>query len=189
MDLHCKKCCTGRSGDVLGAPCRTFGCDGIIEEQPTFASLVDRLPEPMTCGRRRESGMDDPNSPFVGAGQNLDHWDQFKSNGDRVCSYCGSLHPEDMFRLVNASAEAAEDVPYTSAVEIEPSDKGYKIYVHQPGVRNAHEGGIKFYKQHLTQGQVTEQQNAEYALAVKKSKARFERYLNAQFGDVAVAPV
>ena len=132
--------------------------------------------------------MDDSNSPFVGSGQNLRPLGPVQVEWDRVCSYCRSLHPEDMFRC-EGIAESGDDVPYTATVEIEPSDKGYKIYVHQPGVRNAHEGGIKFYKQHLTQGQVTEQQNAEYALAVKKSKARFEKYLNAQFGDVAVAPV
>jgi len=175
MYLHCKKCLTSRSEDVLGAPCRTEGCDGIIEEQPAFHTLVDTLPEPFYCRRRDES--------FVGASfPGPDHWNKFKSNGDRVCSYCGSLHWEDMLRLVHESAEAPEDADYSSTVEIEPSDKSYKVYVHQPGVRNAHEGGTKFYMQHVPRGNdgkimVTQDQQEEYAKAVKMSRKRFNQYL------------
>lgn len=183
MTLHCPKCLCGRTGDVLGAPCSTPECTGVIAEQPAFNTLIDELPEPMTCGRRRESGMDQDcgGGPFFGvfqSGTNLDHWQKFKSNGNRFCSYCGSLHPDDLFDLVRQSANAPQDAEYSLAVEIEPSDKSYKIYVHQPGVRNAHEGGIKFYTQHLprnTDGSsaVTEEQNADYLLAVQASRKRF----------------
>jgi hypothetical protein len=176
MDLICKKCCSSRTGDVLGAPCQTPGCNGTIERQPPFSELVDVLPEPMLCPRRRESSLGDRNFPGP------DHWERHKSNGDRVCSYCGSLHPDDLFRLVKASAEAPEDAEYRTVVEIEPSDKAYKIYVDQPGVRNAGEGGIKFYTSHLprdSEGKiaVTEAQALEYSEAVHRSRIRFERQL------------
>lgn len=188
MTLHCPKCLCGRTGDVLGAPCLTSGCTGIISEQPEFKTLVDELPEPMTCGRRAESGMDRDDSPFTGvfrSGTNLDRWQKFKSNGNRVCSYCGSLHPDDLFDLVRQSAGAPQDVEYSSVVEIEPSDKSYKIYVHQPGVRNAHEGGIKFYTPHLPRNSdgssaVTDEQNTEYSRAVHASRKRFNRMLAMQ---------
>jgi len=178
--MHCKKCLTGRTGDVLGATCRTPGCDGVIEEEPAFSTLVDTLPEPMTCGRRSDMY---PGDIFVhGQAVGEDHWEKFKTNGNRVCSFCGSLHPEDLFELVRQCAEAPLDALYNSVPEIEPSDKGYKIYVHQPGVRNAHEGGIKFYTQHLPRDEngkiaTTEQQNLEYSKAVHATKIRFAAYM------------
>jgi hypothetical protein len=185
MYLNCQKCLTGRNDDVLGAPCKTPGCDGIIEEVPEFHTLVDLMPEPMTCPRRSEVF-----STFLLAKEfpAPDYWQKFKTNGNRVCSYCGSLHPEDMFALVHACATAPEDAPYGSVAEIEPSDKGYKVYVRQPRVRNAHEGGIKFYMQHLPRDgdgniTVTADQNKEYAQAVRATKARFERYLAAMRGQ------
>lgn len=87
-----------------------------------------------------------------------------------------------MLALVKAAANAPEEARYEEAVAIEPSDKGYKVYVHQPGVRNAHEGGIKFYMQHVPRGEdgriaVTPEQNAEYSRAVKATSKRFEKYL------------
>jgi hypothetical protein len=87
-----------------------------------------------------------------------------------------------MLRLVCVAATAPEDADYNSVPFIEPSDKSYKVYVHQPGVRNAHEGGIKFYMQHVPRGEdgkiaVTADQQAEYAKAVKLSGRRFDRYL------------
>lgn len=187
-NLHCQKCLCGRTGDVLGAPCSTSGCGGVIVEQPAFNTLVDELPESMTCGRRRESGMDREDSSFKGpfkSGKGLDHWQKFKTNGNRVCSYCGSLHPDDLFDLVRQSANAPDDAEYNSVVEIEPSDKSYKIYVQQPGIRNAHEGGIKFYTPHLPRNSdgssaVTDAQNAEYSRAVRASRKRFDKMLAIQ---------
>jgi hypothetical protein len=186
--LHCKKCLTGRSDDVLGEPCKTRGCDGTIEESPAFSTLVDDLPELMTCGRRFDMfGGLLPVHPDASQHQNEDHWQKFKSNGNRVCSYCGSLHPEDFFALLKASADAPEDAVYGSVPEIGPSDKGYKIYVSQPGVRNAHEGGIKFYTQHLyhlgDKLAVTEQQEEEYVRAVHNSAKRSEARFQALYGS------
>ena len=173
MYTHCEKCLTSRSGDVLGAPCRTEGCDGIITEVPAWSSLVDVLPETFSCGRRGED-----------AGCS-DSWEKFKRIDNRVCSYCGSLHPDDLFRLVRECAESDPYAPYRSTVEVEPSDKRYKIYIYQPGVRNAHEGGIKFYTHHLPRNAdgslaVTDQQQEEYGRACRVSRARFNRMLAEQ---------
>jgi hypothetical protein len=178
---HCAKCCTSRSGEKLGEACKTPGCDGVITEVPDFKDLVDSLPEEFLCPRRTENP--DPNNVFKFP--KSDHWDKFKTNGQRVCSYCGSLHPDDMFALVRESAEAPADGDYLKTVTIEPSDKKYKVYVHQPGVRNAHEGGIKFYMMHLPRKDgkidVTDQQQAEYADAVKRSDSRFNIYLKNRY--------
>lgn len=184
MSTICQKCLVGR-GQEAGEACSTPGCDGVVEVAPEYKDLVDELPEPMTCGRRFDV--------YVGGvpvhtdrEERQDHWDKFKSNGDRVCSYCGSLHPDDMFELVRKCADAPEDAPYMSVTEIEPSDKAYKIYVKQPGVRNAHEGGIKFYTQHLPRGDdgkvnIPQERNDELKRAVRATKIRFDRYLKTAF--------
>jgi hypothetical protein len=143
-----------RTGDVLGEPCKTPGCGGIVEKSPDYRDLVDSLPEPLICGRT--------NTPA--------RWDRFKSNGDRVCSNCGSLHPDDFLKLVVESSKDGSDVG------IEPSDKGYKVYVTRPSVRNASEGGIKFYKQHFVD-KPDDLMNEYYKLAVNKSRERFEARL------------
>jgi len=150
----------------------------VIEEEPEFSTLVDVEPEEFMCPRRVENmGLSITKGP--------DHWQKFKSNGQRVCSYCGSLHPEDMFALVKQSAESPADGDYRKTVIIEPSDKKYKVYVHQPDVRNASEGGIKFYMQHLPRKDgkidVTDEQQAEYAEAVARSESRFHLYLKGRY--------
>lgn len=178
---HCIKCLTSRTGDVVGAPCRTSGCGGTIEPVPAYSDLVDVLPEKMTCGRRNEALFN--GKPVEGRGP--DNWHKFKKNGDRVCSYCGSLHPEDFLRLVKAASEAQVDAGYSDVVEIERSDKSYKVYVKQPGVRNAMEGGIKFYMHHLPYGSeernaIARGQHVEYNAALDASSTRFYKFLGGQ---------
>lgn len=59
------------------------------------------------------------------------HW-----RDDGTCSYCGSINPEQLFKAID------------DGVEIGPTDKEYKIYLHgqlAPQVR----GACKFYFQHL----------------------------------------
>lgn len=170
MNLYCRKCLVGRSGDVAGAKCQTEGCDGIIEDI-RFEDQVDVLPEPITCGRRM--GAHGPWNHTPG----LDRWQKFKSNGNRVCSFCGSLHFDDFFEIVKAVANLPEAALYSKGARIEPSDKAYKIYVHQPGVRNAMEGGIKFYTHHLPTEALTAEQQAIYKKAVRATRARLEKYL------------
>lgn len=168
MDI-CQKCLTGRSELKAGDKCLTPGCDGVVEKAPEFKDLVDNVGE-HRCPRRNENPMID--KAFPGP----DRWQKFKRIDNRVCSHCGSLHPDDFFRLVKESAEAPEEAAYLHTISIEPSDKGYKIYVHQPGVRNAHEGGIKFYTPHLPEI-ITDEQNAQYQEAVRRTRIRFDRYL------------
>ena len=183
--VMCQKCLTGPAGDHNpGDPCPTLNCGGVLQVPPAFKDLVNALPEPMTCGRRFDS--------YVGGlavhrtedrAERLDHWQQFKSNGDRVCSFCGSLHPDDFWARVKEAAEAPADAAYGSVSSIEPSDKGYKIYIHRPGVRNAHEGGIKFYVHHFPrdeQGRAifTEEQKDLYNKAVHTSSCRFMSFMH-----------
>jgi hypothetical protein len=125
---------------------------------------LTKLPELMTCSRH------------IGQ-ENADHWLQHDS-GDRVCEYCGSLHPDDFFSIV---AEAA----YASA-SVEPSDKPYKIYARRTGVKSATDGGIKFYTHHLLVGEngrraVTDEQQALFARAVRATGARAAKALMGKF--------
>lgn len=69
-----------------------------------------------------------------------DYWKTL-SNGDRVCSYCGSLHPDDVLKIVKE---------FGSSV-IGKTDKSYKWYINRPNVTNALEGGIKYYRCYDTQ--------------------------------------
>jgi hypothetical protein len=71
-----------------------------------------------TCPRRGETGMDRDDTPFRGAGSNLDDW--YDREGYRVCSYCGSMHPDDLMEAVRNGSE------------IGPTDKSYKFYVDVP---------------------------------------------------------
>lgn len=50
----------------------------------------------------------------------------------RTCSYCGGLHPADLFAAIERGDEVI------------PTDKNYKVYV-----RSASEGQRKAYFQHL----------------------------------------
>lgn len=67
----------------------------------------------LVCPRRVGSGLDSPvfNLPA------LDHW-----RDDGTCSFCGSLNP-DVFM---ARVEAGD-------VQLEPTDKSYKVYVQNSG--------------------------------------------------------
>lgn len=174
--IICEKCLAGYPGNEIGKVCKNPGCGAIIQEEIPFKDRIDVLPEPMRCPRRAENPMADSMFP------DGDHWQKFKSNGDRVCSYCGSLHPDDFFKFVKESAEAPEDATHQNSVRIEQSDKRYKIYVHRSVVRNAMEGGIKFYTMHSPRNaegkiEVSEQQEKEFLKAKQKSHERFMRTL------------
>lgn len=185
----CDKCCIcSIESEKIGSKCEHCKTGTIVYDAP-WSERHDKLPEPMTCGRRQDTWAGSRGLPVHGersreVGQ--DHWQKHKSNGDRVCSFCGSLHPDDFFRLVHEAAIAPEDADRGTVVDIETTDKSYKVYVHQPGVRNAYEGGIKFYIQHLPRKEdgsvdVTLEQEAEFNEAVRRSRARFERFMQVQF--------
>jgi len=63
----------------------------------------------------------------------------------RVCSYCHSMHPDDLVEALRAGE-----------AKFNWSDKRYKAYVELPGVPNASHGPIKFYTWHLTERTVHE---------------------------------
>lgn len=84
----------------------------------------------VTCERRMPDG-----GPTWKRKEGLDSWDRV--GPDRVCSFCGSIHPDDLRRLL--------DDP---EVGIEISDKHYKVYIHRKGIPNAGFGAIKWYTWH-----------------------------------------
>lgn len=90
------------------------------------------------CPRRNEGG------PGPGIAKDGDTWEQFP-NGQRVCSYCGSLHPDDMLALLNEHGLSC----------IDPSTKGYKWYLSEVcRATNASLGPIKYYRMHDTEALV-----------------------------------
>lgn len=70
-----------------------------------------------------------------------DLW-SYGPDDNRTCSYCGSIHFEDLMRICK---KTFSDPGYG----VEGTTKSYKVYVKQPNVRNASEGAIKFYMHHL----------------------------------------
>lgn len=88
--------------------------------------------ETQTCPERMRSV-----GPFERK-ENLDTWRLI--GGDRVCSFCGSLHPD---RVIELLKELGIGI-------IDNSTKSYKFYVHRPDVPNASFGGIKYYRWHDT---------------------------------------
>lgn len=69
-----------------------------------------------------------------------DTWDR-GPDGYRTCSYCGSLHYDD---LMDICRKTLTDPSYG----VERTQKNYKVYVRQPGVQNAGQGAIKYYSWH-----------------------------------------
>ena len=92
------------------------------------------------AGRQRCGRRDDMFSLNRNDGPFPDTWD-LGPDGFRTCSYCGSIHPDDLMVICERTLT---DERYA----VDGTDKGYKVYVRQPGVRNASEGAIKFYLHH-----------------------------------------
>ena len=70
-----------------------------------------------------------PGTPFQAPFDGEMTWEERGS--ERVCSYCGGLHPEDALRLL------------ADGVSASPTDKNYKLYI----------GNHKFYFQHMSSEQ------------------------------------
>lgn len=66
-------------------------------------------------------------------------------DGSRTCTHCGSLHPDDFIDIMDAYIQGQEGFSFSTTT------KDYKLYGHRPGVRNAGDGGIKFYSDHIPQ--------------------------------------
>lgn len=92
------------------------------------------------AGRQRCGRRDDPFAWNRGDSPLPDTWD-IGPDGNRTCSYCGSIHFDDLMKICRL---VLEDERYA----IEGTTKSYKVYVKQPEVMNASQGAIKFYKQH-----------------------------------------
>jgi len=60
---------------------------------------------------------------------------------DKICSFCGSLHPDRVIELIKQHGFKIVD----------RSTKSYKMYINQPNVPNASFGGIKYYRYHDTE--------------------------------------
>lgn len=90
------------------------------------------------CGGRR--GVIHDRHPLAGV---PDHWN-IMPNGDRTCSFCGSMHLADFEKFCRSVIDGT--APEGSRVE--GTTKSYKVYVCRPDVRNAHDGAIKFYADH-----------------------------------------
>lgn len=131
------------SGDYLlrqlfathGNPYRQHKYEVEKEYAVVDKSEVDKL-ERQTCGRRM---MD-----FGGweRTENIDHWRVMK-NGDKTCSFCGSLHPDDVIKKIKQHGFGVVGF----------SDKGYKWYVGcNSTIRlpDYQDGGFKYYRQHDT---------------------------------------
>lgn len=90
------------------------------------------------CARRNEN----PNPNFmISEGGTVDAPDIWEKIGDDlVCSYCGSLHPDNVLTLIKEKGFSV----------LEFSTKPYKWYIKRKDVPNASYGGIKYYRQHDT---------------------------------------
>lgn len=68
-----------------------------------------------------------------------------EKDGTRTCSHCGSLHPEDFEDILYRYAAREDGYSFSTTTK-----GGWKYYANRPGVRNAGDGGIKFYGNHAT---------------------------------------
>jgi hypothetical protein len=88
--------------------------------------------------------------------ENADTWDireQFHGGlVARHCSFCGSLNPDDLIRLMREEGYS-----------ISGTDKGYKVYVNAPGDRQV----SKFKTHHLS-----DEQRAEITAVLLRSQER-----------------
>lgn len=72
--------------------------------------------------------------------ENLDYW-KLHDNGDKTCSFCGSLHPDDVIKKIKQHGFGV----------IGGTTKGYKLYVGvNSSVRLNSDHGMKYYRQHDT---------------------------------------
>lgn len=108
---------------------------------------VNKL-ERQRCPRREEGVFSLEKDPLP------DFWD-VRANGDKTCSFCGSLHPESVIEILKKNGFGC----------IERSTKNYKWYINRPEVHNAGGGGIKYYRQHDTEKFI-----AEYNSLLDESK-------------------
>lgn len=132
--------------------------------EPTWLWLLRKKwfmqTETQICPQR--NGMSHPSLPKT------DNWLK-GTDGYRTCSYCGSIHFDD---LMDIAKKTIDDPRYG----IEGTTKNYKVYVRQPGVRNASEGAIKYYKDH-TPASVSPEDEKLFREAMMTTSKRFNEML------------
>lgn len=107
--------------------------------------------ERQTCGRRMSDF-----GPWDRK-ENLDTWNRIGT--DRVCSFCGSMHPDDLMKLVKEHGFSV----------LSGTDKGYKYYIERKHIQNASYGAIKYYTHHNTPEFVKEfNEFLDYSRAMNK---------------------
>lgn len=124
-----------------------------------------------TCPRRmREYGPWDHK-------EEEDRWD--KTGPDRVCSFCGSMHPEDFEAFLDRVLEDPD-----VNVRLDISDKSYKVYLRRPEIMNASQGAIKYYKQHTSQLDTADKQRLQekFTQAVRVSIEKFNQWFESLQG-------
>lgn len=103
-------------------------------------------------------------------------WD-WGPDGNRTCSHCGSVHPDDLMAICR---KTIVDERYG----VEGTSKGYKVYVRQPGVRNASEGAIKFYMWHAPE-KVSDADQQLFKNAKRITSERFDKMMAERFPRAA----
>lgn len=103
-----------------------------VDDQEHKAQQVEEAMLPHMCPRRGELP---PSAQFP----TQDVWRLV--GPDRVCSFCGSIHSEDLRALLPSVVDGAQ-------IHLDVSDRRHKVYIRRPGIRNAGEGAIKFYLVH-----------------------------------------
>lgn len=117
-----------------------------------------------------------PDSPFKAPMNGEMTW-RAEANGDRTCSYCGSLHPDDFLDIMRRYA--AGEVGYCFGL----TDKSYKVYANRAGVQNASQGGIKFYGHHAVAED--DPRRADHEAAWTAAVTKYREDLNVRLGEPA----
>lgn len=101
---------------------------------------------------------------------------KWRTNGDgtRCCKFCGSLHPVDFIDIMWRYSQGEEGYSFDTTT------KSYKLYGHRPGVRNAGDGGIKFYMNHATP-----EHRLEFEAAYTMALTVFREKMVAKWGPAA----
>ena len=102
-----------------------------------------------------------------------DHW-RSMPDGTRTCSFCGSLHEDDFIDILRHYVAGDQGYSFSTTT------KGYKWYAHRPSVKNASDGGIKFYNWHVDRSD--EGALIERSYIVSEAMNRLSEEMKARFG-------
>jgi len=102
---------------------------------------------------------------------NYDIWTT-RPNGDRTCSLCGSLHPDDFKRILTEAADIR------SFTWIDASRDGLMWPVHRPDILNGAMGGLRFFNWHSPSIEWCDEINQLLPEATRVSVIKYKRHLN-----------